>query len=343
MTVTYTNNLVFDCATCYGTKTNGTYSKCAATDATGSEAGLNSLTRAQLAFWNENDNGCFDAGYGILTTSVLYQAGADTADTTDIKGNARHATTPNIGAYEGTVNAFGVAWPTAGQVEAGVSFQTFAAAVLGTAEASSQSSASEQSVSESSASEQSISESSASEQSVSESSASEQSVSQSSASDIFSSASESSASESTASSVSASSASSATSASSSESGSASSGSSSESGDATVAANDWEMYIRAKNETVTMEAATKSKSATGAVVYGWTPGATLYADVQDPSSETRNVYQMRQLRVTHSVYVAVDPAASEGDRLDYGGVKCLIQGVKQLDPGKLWRLDVEVLK
>jgi hypothetical protein len=129
--VTYTNNLVFDCAgSCYATKTNGTYTKCAATDATGSEAGLNSLTRAQLAFYNENDNGFFDAGYGIRTSSVLWHAGADTTDATDIKGNARHATTPSIGAYEGTVNAFGVTWPTGAQ--SSVNFTNFAGAVTGT-------------------------------------------------------------------------------------------------------------------------------------------------------------------------------------------------------------------
>jgi len=131
-TGTYVNNLGIDqSSACYQSTTNATFTKCASTDATGSEAGLRSLTRAQLALWSLNDGGNNATDAGILATSTCYQAGANTTETIDLKGNARHSTTPSLGCYEGSTNALGVTWPTGAQST--VNFTNFAGAVTGTA------------------------------------------------------------------------------------------------------------------------------------------------------------------------------------------------------------------
>jgi len=118
-------------------KTNGTFTKCADFGgATGSEAGLNNLTWANGAFWGQGNNAGFfgfgGADFRILTTSTLYNAGTAVGGlTTDIDGTTIGAGTCPIGCHSGTVNAYGVTWPTGAQST--VNFINFAGAVTGTA------------------------------------------------------------------------------------------------------------------------------------------------------------------------------------------------------------------
>lgn len=109
---------------------------CASTDnsATASTNGIGSITYDGFKWWGRNDNGYMLGQHRILTTSAVYHVGTVTADTPlkDIDGTTRSVTTPSIGPHEGTVNAFDVTWPTAGQTQSGVTFQTFAGQVLGT-------------------------------------------------------------------------------------------------------------------------------------------------------------------------------------------------------------------
>lgn len=107
----------------YNTKTNGIYTSCASTDATGT-AGLINLTRAQLALWRDNDNKFYTPQFRILTTSALYHTGTAVGGiTTDIDGTTR-ANPPSIGAHEGTAYAYsmvpfsGIVVPAVGHVRA---------------------------------------------------------------------------------------------------------------------------------------------------------------------------------------------------------------------------------
>ena len=102
---THTNNLCVYNTTDYATKTNGVYTTCGSTDATGT-AGLINLTAAQLALWQNNDNHIFSINPRILMTSALYHTGTAVGGiTTDIDGNTR-MNPPSIGAHEGTSQAY---------------------------------------------------------------------------------------------------------------------------------------------------------------------------------------------------------------------------------------------
>ncbi|KAF0156309.1 MAG: Glycoprotein gp2 [Elusimicrobia bacterium] len=132
---TYTNCAGYKNATDFGTKTNGIYTTCASFDATGT-AGLLSLTEAQFAWWSGANNlGHYDqnANAGITTASSLHNAGTFIAGLTkDRDGATIGAGTTPVGILAGTVNAYGVTWPTAAQTQLAVTFQTFAASVTGT-------------------------------------------------------------------------------------------------------------------------------------------------------------------------------------------------------------------
>jgi len=70
-------------------------------DATGT-AGLQNLTRATFAFWQDNDYGNFGYDFRVVRTSTLLGAGVAVAGLTyDIDGNTR-ADPPTPGAHEGT-------------------------------------------------------------------------------------------------------------------------------------------------------------------------------------------------------------------------------------------------
>lgn len=101
--VTYTNVFAWECRICYDNKLNGTYTKCASNDATGSEAGLRSVSRAQAALWRDNDRGYFSCGGNILTTSICWHAGVPATEAADIYGVPRDPAHPTIGCHEGTL------------------------------------------------------------------------------------------------------------------------------------------------------------------------------------------------------------------------------------------------
>jgi hypothetical protein len=80
---------------------------------------LINLTAAQLDLWQDNDNGYSWPNPRILTSSVLYHAGTPiTGIDYDIDRNTRHATTPSIGAHEGTGHAYDMVsdWPDVSNV-----------------------------------------------------------------------------------------------------------------------------------------------------------------------------------------------------------------------------------
>jgi head-tail adaptor len=105
----------------YNAVTNGTFTKCSSSDTTGSEAGLRSLTPAQLDFWGQGNNlgffSCGGADFRILTTSALFDAGTYSASyQLDIDGNAITDGHAPIGCHVGTAKAYGVSWPAANKV-----------------------------------------------------------------------------------------------------------------------------------------------------------------------------------------------------------------------------------
>ena len=90
---------------------------------------IQNQTRAQLALWQDNDGGFGVFAARCLSTSTLIGAGNATgAPTVDIDMTTR-PNPPSIGPHEGTVNAFGVTWPTAAQSR--VNFTNFAGAQTG--------------------------------------------------------------------------------------------------------------------------------------------------------------------------------------------------------------------
>lgn len=132
---TIKNTIVRNCGAFSSGTVTITY--CAYDDALAGATNLQNQTPAQLAMWNDNDNHSYVKSGRILTTSTCYQAGTPIAGVPiDIDGTPRNAVTPSIGCHEGSVNAYGVTWPTNAQVETGVTFTSFAGAQTGTMPAS---------------------------------------------------------------------------------------------------------------------------------------------------------------------------------------------------------------
>lgn len=109
----------------------------------------------------------------------------------------------------------------------------------------------------------------------------------------------------------------------------------------ISTNAVEDAIREYGETMIIEAATEVKQPDLSRKTTWSTRSTMFGWLQPTSSALRIKYEQRQLVVTNKILIAIEPSASEGDRVNIDSVYYLIRGVvNQSGVDVMWRLDVE---
>lgn len=115
-------------------------------------------------------------------------------------------------------------------------------------------------------------------------------------------------------------------------------------DSNTSISEEEDYIYDEGQQITVETRSQEIGTRAERIDTWTTSDTIWGWKQPTSSALRTQYEERGILVTCKVFVAEDPVATEGDRLDIGGTKYLVRGVvDQSGTGTLWRIDCEEVK
>jgi len=117
----------------------------------------------------------------------------------------------------------------------------------------------------------------------------------------------------------------------------------------TAENSEDQYIRQYGELFTVQNEVEGRDTNYARTSTWTDSHTAYGWMQPIGLQAGSVlliqYEKRELKVSHKVWFAEDPLATEGDRIQKAdGTSFVIRGVTdQAGINRLWRVDVEELK
>lgn len=104
----------------------------------------------------------------------------------------------------------------------------------------------------------------------------------------------------------------------------------------------ENLVSRYGSTAQVKAMVLTAERSGSKTPSWpTVTKTLTGWRQNIGSDLRILYERRELNVTHKIFVAEDPGASEGDVIVIEGVTHLIRGIiNQAGLSRLWRIDCE---